>query len=88
MTCSENTLTQKRMRKSIFRTSHTYHNCLLESSQLENPSVLTGWYSGILMANIINKSFLEQIIHILKSQVTNWGYIMIMPSSFAQALGF
>ena len=43
MTCSENTVTQKRMRKSIFRMSHTYHNCLLESSHLDNPSVLTGW---------------------------------------------
>ena len=30
------------MRKSIFRTNHTYHNCLLKSSDLENPSVLTG----------------------------------------------
>ena len=67
MTRSENTLTQKRMRKSIFRTSHTYHNCLLESSHLENPSVLTGWWSEIGMANTVNKPFSERIIHILKS---------------------
>ena len=32
---------KKFMRKSIFRTDHTYHNCLLESSHLESPSVLT-----------------------------------------------
>ena len=31
------------MRKSIFRTNHTYHNCLLESSHLENLSVSMGW---------------------------------------------
>ena len=67
MTRSENTLTQKRMRKSIFRTSHTYHNCLLESSHLENPSVLTGRWSGIRMAKTVNNSFSERIIHILKS---------------------
>ena len=46
---SENDL--KRMRKGIFRTNHTYHNCLLESSHLENPSVLMGWWTGIRMAN-------------------------------------
>ena len=28
------------MRKCIFRTNHTHHNCLLERSHLENPSVL------------------------------------------------
>ena len=28
------------MRKSIFRINHTHHNCFLESSHLENPSVL------------------------------------------------
>ena len=67
MTRSENTLTQRRMRKSIFRTSHTYHNCSLESSHLGNPSVLTGWRSGIGMANTVNKSFSERTIHILKS---------------------
>ena len=64
---SENTLTQKRMCKSLFRTSHTYCNCLLESSLLENPSALTGWWSGIGIANTANKSFSERIIHILKS---------------------
>ena len=67
MNRSENTLTQKRMRKSIFRTSHTYHNCLPESSHLENQSVLTGWWSGIGMANTVNKSSSERIIHIVKS---------------------
>ena len=46
MTRSENTLMQKRMRKSIFSTSHTYQNCLLESSHLENPSVLMGVVVG------------------------------------------
>ena len=45
MTRSENTLTHAFLRKSIFRTSHTCHNCLLQRSQLENPSVLMG--SGI-----------------------------------------
>ena len=49
LTRSENTLTHAFLRKSIFRTSHTYHNCLLESSHLENPSVLMGWRSRIGM---------------------------------------
>ena len=61
-----------RMRKSIFRTNHTYHNCLLESSHLENPSVLIGWWSRIgipitlrmrfFVSNFQNKSY----IHTLK----------------------
>ena len=66
MTRSENE--KKHMRKSIFRTSHIYHNCLLESSHLENRSVLMGWWSGIGMAStFFHKSFSERIIHILKS---------------------
>ena len=34
------------MRKSILRTNHTYHNCLLESYHLENRSVLSGVVVG------------------------------------------
>ena len=48
---------KKSMRKSIFRTNHTYHNCLLESSHLENPSVLIGWWSGIRMASTLGMRF-------------------------------
>ena len=52
--------------------NHTYHNCLLESSHLENPSVLTGvavgdWDGQYLMHVLFYMSFSERIIHILKS---------------------
>ena len=49
----------KCMHKSIFRTNHIYHNCLLESSHLENPSVLMGWWSGIGMtSHFQNESYI------------------------------
>ena len=47
------------MRKSIFRTNHTYHNCLLESSHLENESVLLLWRWAIRMANACEKTTCE-----------------------------
>ena len=73
----------------IFRMNHTYHNCLLDSSHLENPSVLMGWQSRIGMVC----SFFEGIIHILKSLLNylenspNWGYITIMPNMVVVVIG-
>ena len=49
--------------KNIFRMNQTYHNCLPESSHVENPSVLIGWWPGIGMASTlcmhVSKSFSE-----------------------------
>ena len=36
--------------------NHRYHNCLLESSHLENPSVLMGWQTGIGMVSTCEKT--------------------------------
>ena len=44
------------MRKSVFKMNHTYHNCLLESSQPENQSVRKEWQSGIGTASTCDKT--------------------------------
>ena len=44
---SENDLKHACIRASIFATNHAYHNCLLESFHLENPSVQKGWRSAM-----------------------------------------
>ena len=62
MTRSENTLTHALLRKSIFRTSHTYHNCLLQSSHLENPNVLVGWdWDGLTASEIAPKGAISRL---------------------------
>ena len=44
------------MRKSIFRTNHTYHNCLLQSSHLENPSKWGGsWEWPVPVRKLLTK---------------------------------
>ena len=54
---------------------NTYNNCLPESSYLENPSVLMGWWSGIGMASTCEKTTHE--IAPIGAISRLWHYIFI-----------
>ena len=69
--------------------NHTYHNCLLESSHLENPSVLMGWWSGIdwdgQFIFRMNYTYIKVLLLLNYSENSpNGGYITIMPFCFVK----
>ena len=75
---SENILTHAFL--SHFQ-NESYNNCLLESSHLENPSVLTGWRSGTGMDNWGCITIMPEFWQICWAQSCKTAYTSCTPSS-------